>query len=532
MKREEVENGGTYVTWWGGRLRIKGPARGCSGLEGSQTGTMELSMLLLLVLLMGLLLLLVRGHPKAYGHLPPGPRPLPFLGNLLQMDRRGLLKSFLKLQEKYGDVFTVYLGPRPTVMLCGTEAIREALVDQAEAFSGRGKIAVVDQVFQGYGVVFANGERWKTLRRFSLATMRNFGMGKRSVEERIQEEAQFLMEELRNTKGALQDPTFFFHAITANIICSIVFGKRFSFRDPEFLRLLDLFYRSFALISSFSSQVFQLFSDFLKHFPGTHRQVYRNLMEINTFIGRSVEEHRKTLDPSNPRDLIDTYLLRMDKKSDPNTEFHQQNLIITVLSLFFAGTETTSTTLRYGFLLMLKYPHITERVHKEIDLVIGSQRPPALDDRTKMPYTDAVIHEIQRFSDLLPLGVPHVVTNDTHFRGYIIPKGTEVYPILSSALHDPRYFEKPDAFNPDHFLDASGALKKNEAFIPFSTGKRTCLGEGIARTELFLFFTTILQNFSVASPVAPEDIDLTPRESGVGRIPPIYQISFLPHHGG
>uniref|UniRef100_A0A5F5PHB7 Cytochrome P450 family 2 subfamily B member 6 n=1 Tax=Equus caballus TaxID=9796 RepID=A0A5F5PHB7_HORSE len=258
-------------------------------------------------------------------------------------------------------------------MLCGTEAIREALVDQAEAFSGRGKIAVVDQVFQGYGVVFANGERWKTLRRFSLATMRNFGMGKRSVEERIQEEAQFLMEELRNTK---------------------------------------------------------------------------------------------------------------------------------------------------------------ERVHKEIDLVIGSQRPPALDDRTKMPYTDAVIHEIQRFSDLLPLGVPHVVTNDTHFRGYIIPKGTEVYPILSSALHDPRYFEKPDAFNPDHFLDASGALKKNEAFIPFSTGKRTCLGEGIARTELFLFFTTILQNFSVASPVAPEDIDLTPRESGVGRIPPIYQISFLPHHGG
>ncbi|XP_046505359.1 cytochrome P450 2B11-like [Equus quagga] len=388
---------------------------------------MELSMLLLLVLLMGLLLLLVRGHPKAYGRLPPGPRPLPFLGNLLQMDRRGLLKSFIKLQEKYGDVFTVYLGPRPTIMLWGTEVIREALVDQAEAFSGRGKIAVVDQVFQGYGVIFANGERWKTLRRFSLATMRDFGMGKRSVEERIQEEAQFLMEELRNTKALL---------------------------------------------------------------------------------------------------------LWTQEKSDPNTEFHQQNLIITVLSLFFAGTETTSTTLRYGFLLMLKYPHITERVHKEIDLVIGSQRPPALDDRTKMPYTDAVIHEIQRFSDLLPLGVPHVVTNDTHFRGYIIPKGTEVYPILSSALHDPRYFEKPDAFNPDRFLDASGALKKNEAFIPFSTGKRTCLGEGIARTELFLFFTTILQNFSVASPVAPEDIDLTPRESGVGKLPPIYQISFLPRRGG
>ncbi|XP_057568163.1 cytochrome P450 2B11-like [Hippopotamus amphibius kiboko] len=490
---------------------------------------MELSLLLFLALLSGLLLLLARGRPKAHGCLPPGPHPLPFLGNLLQMDRRGLLKSFLRLRGKYGDVFTVYLGPRPVVMLCGTEAIREALVDQAEAFSGRGKIAVVEAVVQGYGVIFSNGERWKVLRRFSLATMRDFGMGKRSVEERIQEEAQCLVEELRKSQGALQDPTFFFHSITANIICSIVFGKRFAYRDAEFLRLLDMFYQSFALISSLSSQVFELYSSFLKYFPGTHRQIYKNMQEVKAFIIRSVEKHRETLDPSEPRDYIDTYLLRMDKeKSNPKSEFHEQNLIISVLSLFFAGTETTSTTLRYGFLLMLKYPHVAERIHKEIDQVIGSNRPPALDDRAKMPYTDAVIHEIQRFGDLIPIGVPHVVTKDTHFRGYILPKGTEVYPILSSALHDPRYFEKPDAFNPDHFLDANGALKKNEAFMPFSTGKRICLGEGIARTELFLFFTTILQNFSVASPVAPEDIDLTPRESGVGKLPPSYQIQFLP----
>ncbi|XP_006900973.1 PREDICTED: cytochrome P450 2B11-like [Elephantulus edwardii] len=489
---------------------------------------MELSVLLLLALFTGLLLLLTRGHPKDYGRLPPGPRPLPLFGNLLQMNRKGLLKSFLRLRDKYGDVFTVYLGPRPVVMLCGTEAIREALVDQAETFSGRGKISVVESTFQGYGVVFANGERWKALRRFSLATMRDFGMGKRSVEERIQEEAQCLVEELRKAEGALVDPTFYFHAITANIICSIVFGERFAYNDPEFLRLLDLFYQSFALISSFPSQVFELFSGFLKYFPGVHRQVHNKLEEVNVFIDKNVEKHRQTLDPSSPRDFIDTYLLRMDKeKSNTNTEFHHKNLIMTTLSLFFAGTETTSTTLRYGFLLLLKYPQIAERVQKEIDQVIGPHRPPALDDRAKMPYTDAVIHEIQRYGDLIPLGVPHVVTKDTHFRGYILPKGTEIYPILSSALHDPRYFEKPDEFHPDHFLDAKGGLKKNEAFMPFSVGKRICLGEGIARTELFLFFTTILQNFSVANPVAPKDIDLTPRESGVGKLPPIYKISFL-----
>ncbi|XP_030874314.1 cytochrome P450 2B11-like [Leptonychotes weddellii] len=211
---------------------------------------MELSVLLL-ALLTGLLLLLARRHPKAYGCLPPGPHPLPFLGNLLQMDRSGLLKSFLRFQEKYGDVFTVYLGPRPVVMLCGIKAIREALVDQAETFSGRGKIAILEAVFQGYGVVFANAERWKTLRRFSLATMRDLGWGSGVWRSGFRRRLSVWWR----SYGKPRDPTLFFHSMTTNIICSIVFGKRFGYRDPEFLRLLDLFYQSFTLISSFSSQV-------------------------------------------------------------------------------------------------------------------------------------------------------------------------------------------------------------------------------------------------------------------------------------
>nr|AXE71682.1 CYP2B [Arborimus longicaudus]AXE71686.1 CYP2B [Arborimus longicaudus] len=490
---------------------------------------MEASVLLLLALLVGFLLLMIRGHPKPRGHLPPGPRPLPLLGNLLQMDRKGPLNSFIQLQKKYGDVFTVHLGPRPVVMLYGTEAIREALVDQAEAFSGRGTVAVLDPIVQGYGVIFASGERWKTLRRFSAATMKDLGMGKRSVEERIQEEARCVVEELRKSQGTPLDPTFIFQCITSNIICSIVFGERFDYKDRQFLRLLELIYQTISLISSFSSQVFELYSGFLKFFPGVHRQIYKNLQEVLDYIGHSVEKHRATLDPNNPRDFIDTYLIRMEKeKSNQHTEFHHQNLMQSVLSLFFAGTETTSTTLRFGFLLLLKYPHVAEKVQKEIDQVIGSHRPPSLDDRTKMPYTEAVIREIQRFSDIAPIAAPHKVTKDTLFRGYLLPKNTEVYVVLSAALHDPRYFEQPDAFNPDHFLDANGALKKMEAFMPFSTGKRICLGEGIARNELFLFFTTILQSFSVSSPVAPKDIDLTPRETGLTKVAPPYQIQFLP----
>ncbi|XP_017918667.1 PREDICTED: LOW QUALITY PROTEIN: cytochrome P450 2B11-like [Capra hircus] len=258
---------------------------------------------------------------------------------------------------------------------------------------------------------------------------------------------------------------------------------------------------------------FKLYSGFLKFLPGAHRQVYKNLQDVNAFIDHSVEKIRETLDPNvppyfhpPPPDFIDSYLLCLDtEKSNPNSKCHERNLIITALSLFFPGPETTSTTLRYGLLFTLIYLHIAERIHKEIDQVIGSYRPPALDDRAQMPHTDAVIYEIQRFADLIPICVSHMVTKDALFRGYILPRGTAVYPILSSALHDPGYFEKPDAFNPDHFL------------------------EGIACTDLFLFFTITLQNFSVASPMTYEDIDQTPQESGVGRVSPFYKIQFLHH---
>ncbi|XP_066494473.1 cytochrome P450 2B4-like isoform X4 [Tiliqua scincoides] len=425
---------------------------------------------LLLVSCIAFLLILIWRRQLSKGNLPPGPPPLPVLGNVLQLDLRNLVRSFWRVRDQYGPVFTIYLGSRPVVVLCGYEAIKEALIDNAEVFGGRGSTMALDEKRRKFGIITTNGERWRQLRRFSLTTLRNFGMGKRSIEERIQEEAQFLVEAVRKTEGCPFDPTFYLSHAVSNVICSVVFGKRFDYDDKEFVTLLVLINKSIQIAFSFWSQ----------------------------------------------------------ERQNPASEFHDDNLVVTVVNLFFAGTETVSTTLRYGLLLLLRYPEIEAKIQQEIDQVVGRNRSPCMEDRSRMPYTDAVVHEIQRFVDLIPLGVPHSVIRDTVFRGYTIPKGTSIFPMLTSALNDPQHFETPRKFNPGHFLDENGAFKKNEAFLPFSTGKRVCLGEGLARMELFLFMATLLQNFSLRTLKSPEEINILPQALSSGNLPRPYQLCMVP----
>ncbi|XP_069913670.1 cytochrome P450 2C4 isoform X2 [Oryctolagus cuniculus] len=423
-----------------------------------------------LVLVLGLcclLLLSLWKQNSGRGKLPPGPTPFPVVGNILQIDVKDISKSLTKFSERYGPVFTVYLGMKPTVVLHGYEAVKEALIDHGEEFAGRGHFPIAEKVNKGLGILFSNANTWKEMRRFSLMTLRNFGMGKRSIEDRVQEEARCLVEELRKTNASPCDPTFILGCAPCNVICSIIFHNRFDYKDEHFLKLMEKFNENVRILSSPWLQ----------------------------------ENH---------------------------LEFTLESLVTTVSDLFGAGTETTSTTLRYSLLLLLKHPEVAAKVQEEIERVIGRHRSPCMQDRSRMPYTDAVIHEIQRYIDLIPTNLPHAVTRDIKFRNYFIPKGMNIITSLTSVLHDEKEFPNPKVFDPGHFLDESGNFKKSDYFMPFSAGKRMCVGEGLARMELFLFLTSILQNFKLQSLVEPKDLDITAVVNGFASVPPAYQLCFNP----
>ncbi|KAM9323969.1 cytochrome P450 2C8-like [Gastrophryne carolinensis] len=470
-----------------------------------------------------------RNNNKKQRGMPPGPTPLPFLGNVMKLNMKDLPKSLIELGKIYGDVFTVHLGSRTIVVLHGYEAVKEALVDNADIFTDRAKVPGAQIVFKDYGVMLSNGERWKQLRRFCISTLKNFGMGKRSVEERILEEAHCLTEEFRKRDGLLFDPSNLVTLTVSNVICSIVFGQRFDYEDKDFLALLSMLKELFLIRNSVVGQLLNSFPKIVHRLPGPHHRVIQSFSKLNEFVMDKVKEHQKTLDITCPQDFIDCFLIKMEEEKDnPNTEFHYQNLFVTVINLFLAGTESTSGTIKFSMRILLKHRDILAKVQDEIDHVIGQNRRPSIDDKSRMPYTEAVVHEIQRIADVLPMGVPHATSQTTVFRGYTIPKGTTIFPLLTSVLKDPKHFQNPHKFDPNHFLDENGSFRKNVAFMPFSIGKRNCLGEAMARMEIFLYLTSILQNFNLKSDEDPADIDISPLPNSNSSSHRSYVISLVP----
>ncbi|KAG9463281.1 hypothetical protein GDO78_022049 [Eleutherodactylus coqui] len=249
---------------------------------------------------------------------------------------------------------------------------------------------------------------------------------------------------------------------------------------------------------------------FFQYLPRTNIKIKKNIKELLTFFKKKIAEHLKTLDKNDQRGFVDAFLIKQEEeKSDPNTYFHKKNLLSILITLFMAGTETTSSTIRWAILFMIQNPEIQKRVHDEIDKVIGSAVP-QIDHRKDMPYTNAVIHETQRRANIVPMNLPRETTTDIIFQGYYLPKGTYIIPLLESVLHDRTQFEKPESFHPEHFLDPEGQFVKKSAFMPFSAGRRACAGEKLARMELFLFFTSLMQKFSFQSSTEMTDFFVKP----------------------
>ncbi|XP_068447255.1 cytochrome P450 2J2-like [Clinocottus analis] len=444
---------------------------------------------------------------RRLGSFPPGPRAFPIVGNIFTVDYNRTHESLTQLAGRYGDVYSLRMGQRWMVVLNGFEVLKEALVHQGDSLTDRPDLPLVKDISQGLGVIFSNGNLWKQQRRFALSTLKHFGFGKKSLEPVMLEELKYCAKEFQSHQGKPFDPNLILNYAVSNIICSLVFGHRFEYGDEKFMELISWFSKGLGQEASIWAQLYNSFPLLMRHVPGPHKTIHHVWDSVKDFIRGELKEHKQNWDPSDTRDYIDCYLKEiMQSKGQADNTFDEENLVMCVWDLFLAGTETTSTTLRWAFLYMVKHPEIQAKVQAEIDEVIGQSRQPSMEDRANLPYTDAVLHEIQRMSNIIPLSLPHVTNRDIQLGGYTIPKGVTIIPNLTSVLFDKNEWETPDTLNPGHFLNEEGKFVKRAAFIPFSAGKRVCLGENLARMELFLIFTFLMQHFTISMPAGVKPV--------------------------
>ncbi|XP_038051662.1 cytochrome P450 2J2-like [Patiria miniata] len=433
---------------------------------------------------------------------PPGPWGWPFLGNLPQLMLSGgeMHENFSKLTARYGNVVSINLAGMSMVVLHGHNTVKEAFSRQQ--LSDRPPAYMTTMVAPGHGFLASSGENWVELRRFSMTVLKKLGVGKSAFEQNIVTEAEIFLEEVQKHGGEAFDPKPALGNAVGNIISMVVFGKRFQYTDPSFKRLQQA--NSDLALQAGAGSVFEFSPVFNKltmlPFVRSYAASLRNYYgQINQLIA----EHSKEKSADHQEDLIDIFLSERKIKEEQGVEnaaLRPRNLQHIVGDLFGAGSETTATSLRWGMLYMMAYPEIQTRVQKELDDVTARNRLPRIADKPELPYTEAVLCEIQRIGTISPLGLPHATTEDTTIAGYNIPKGmTLMYNIWHNHF-DPLVWEEPEKFRPERFLDGDGKFRSREEFMPFGTGRRMCLGEHLAKMELFVFFTYLLHHFTMKKP--------------------------------
>ncbi|XP_013926014.1 PREDICTED: cytochrome P450 2J5-like, partial [Thamnophis sirtalis] len=356
------------------------------------------------------------------------------------------------------------------------------------------------------------GNNWKQQRHIGVTSLRKLGLGKKSIEHQIEDVAQTLVEIFRQTKGQPFDPSLSVLNAVSNVICALSFEHQFSEEDEDFQKLVHALKIIFKFFGDSFHAVYDLFPQLMKYLPGPHKKALASLDIILEFAKQEIEKHKESHCLQEPQDFIDYYLLQMEKvgfivvvltqsRNDPDSTYSEENLAQCIFDFFGAGTETTFATLMWALLLLTNHPDIQEKVQKEIEDVFGCSGSISYQDKKKLPYTNAVIHEMQRVKYVLLYGVPRQSTKDVEMRGYHIPKVRNVFGLHCSS---PTWKE-----NENKTLGQKVSLFRKCQLV-MQNCERVCVGEQLARIETFVFLTSLLRAFRFRLPEGVKELNEAP----------------------
>ena len=200
-----------------------------------------------------------------------------------------------------------------------------------------------------------------------------------------------------------------------------------------------------------------------------------------------------------------------------DTSLSEHDLVGLCFDFFEAGGETVGSTLNWFLMYFALYPDIQEKCHNEIVGALG-ERSPIFDDRKQLPYLDATIMEFQRISNVVPSSLDHTAKENCEINGFFVPRGTSIFYNLYKFHFDKDYWGDPETCRPERFLSENKkATVRKDYFNPFGMGKRSCLGESLAKAELLIFTAMILKELKISLPKEHPKPDVENAVAGITR---------------
>ncbi|KAG2353180.1 cytochrome P450 [Suillus spraguei] len=451
--------------------------------------------------------------------LPPGPVPLPLLGNVLSINALEPWLTYTEWRAAY--------------------AIAEALLDKrSRIYSDRPYLATLEPyIWLDMNFAFlAYGDEWRLCRRLFHQTFRP-----ESAIKFYPMQINRVHEMIINLINSPQHYYDHFATFSMSVVMSTVYGYDTSARDDPLVQtVVKALVPGLTLLTPERALMLKTFPFLLKlpdwcwgsSIKCDARASTERVNKMANVPFRYVQQHMADGSYSIQSSMVAENLRRMERQEEASKPAFENALKKAATTAIVASYETSSSTLMVFVLAMVLYPDVQKRAQAEIDSVVGRDRLPTFEDRESLPYIEAILRETFRWEPVVPLGVPHATTSDDIYDGYFIPKGAIIAYNTWAITRDEKRYPDASRFIPERFIDVDGKLTADDPgqYI-FGLGRRICPGRYTADASSWSAIVTMLATLDI-SPAKDDQgkvINFTPTFiPGVVRCPDIFPCSISP----
>ncbi|KAH9231654.1 hypothetical protein K456DRAFT_1773217 [Colletotrichum gloeosporioides 23] len=479
------------------------------------------------------------GRNSPYPPLPPGPKGLPIVGNLLDLPKPGdyEAKHWIKHKDIYGPISSITVLGQTMVIVNDASIGLDMLEKRAVKNSSRPHLLFGGEIV-GWGHslgLVRYGDRFRKHRKNIAMTIGSTMAAAQYKDLQEAEAGHFLLHILNNPQGLFGH----IRKEAASVVLKMIYGYNVDqFKADHLVEAIEKAMDGFGQASvpgTFMVDIFPWMRYLPEWFPGTGwKQTAKEWREdLRVIVEKPFAFTKQQMASGRDTSSITCNLLGGDHDKKPEDEYLTK---WTALSLYAGGADTTVSTVACFFLAMSLYPEVQRKAQAEIDQVVGQDRLPTFSDRPNLPYIEALLMELLRWQPVVPMSIPHMSSEEDIVNGYYIPKESVILPNIWYFTHDPKLYHSPMEFKPERFMSTEGNTPEMDPNrFAFGFGRRICPGRVLADNALFITIVQALSALEISKAVIDGQV-VEPKISLLGGIvshPEPFETSVKPrsaHH--